>query len=55
MLLTGNPYATDPACSLSPKHNIILEAIESASIQPGNFLYRNMENSKKIIESGKCH
>ena len=54
MLLTGNPYATDPACALSPKYNLILEAIDSIGIQPGNFLYRNMENSQKIIDSGKC-
>ena len=49
MLLTGNQYATDPACSLSPNHSIILEAIKSIDIQSNNFLFRNMDNSKKII------
>jgi pyrroloquinoline quinone biosynthesis protein E len=40
LLLTGDASATDPACSLSPKHNIVDEAVRqantsSSSAQPG--------------------
>jgi pyrroloquinoline quinone biosynthesis protein E len=40
LLLTGDASATDPACSLSPKHNIVVEAVRqantsSSSAQPG--------------------
>ena len=32
-LLTGDPSATDPTCSLAPKHLVILEALQLASIE----------------------
>lgn len=49
MLLTGDQYATDPVCSLSPKHSIVLDTIERSKSNDSEFTFRNFENSKKII------
>ncbi len=51
-LLTGDAEGTDPVCSLSPTHDVILQAIEDAknpqlAAQP--ILFRNDKNSQKIV------
>ncbi|MDH3625565.1 MAG: pyrroloquinoline quinone biosynthesis protein PqqE [Myxococcales bacterium] len=48
-LLTGDPENTDPACALSPDHDLIQNAIETArrtasAMQPPKF--RNVHNSR---------
>jgi pyrroloquinoline quinone biosynthesis protein E len=51
-LLTGDPEAADPVCSLSPHHHLITEAIENAKnpvIAAQPIVFRNDKNSKKII------
>ena len=51
-LLTGDPYETDPVCSLSDKNRFVKEFTDKE--RSDNFIFRNFENSKKIIESTKC-
>ena len=51
-LLTGDAEMADPVCSKSPKHDLILQAIEEAKnpqlvSQP--LLFRNDKNSQKIV------
>lgn len=51
-MLTGNMYATDPVCSLSPNHEKLLNSIKKINkIKPdiNKLEYRNMKNSKKYI------
>ncbi len=51
-MLTGNMYATDPVCSLSPNHQKLLDSIKKINkIKPdiSNLEYRNMKNSKKYL------
>ena len=38
--LTGDAAATDPACSLSPRHDVIVSAREEASGETGEWRYR---------------
>jgi pyrroloquinoline quinone biosynthesis protein E len=51
-LLTGDPENTDPACALSPQHNLVQNAIvhaqrtDSAMQQP---VFRNVHNSKAHV------
>ena len=53
-MLTGNAYATDPVCELSPEHHLIKKAIAAAKqdemaedrIVP--LLFRNPSNAKKL-------
>jgi len=52
-LLTGDAEMADPVCSLSPKHDLILKAIEDAknpqlASQP--IVFRNDSNSRKLID-----
>lgn len=52
-MLTGDPANADPVCSLSPKHNIVLDAIESAatnshSVDAKLLVFRNPKNSKQM-------
>ncbi|WP_414691703.1 pyrroloquinoline quinone biosynthesis protein PqqE [Novimethylophilus sp.] len=52
-LLTGDAELADPVCSLSPAHNVILQAIEDAknpqlAAQP--ILFRNDKNSRRLAE-----
>lgn len=52
-LLTGDAEMADPVCSLSPKHDLILKAIEDAknpqlASQP--IVFRNDNNSRKLID-----
>lgn len=52
-LLTGDAEIADPVCSLSPAHDVILQAIEDAknpqlAAQP--ILFRNDKNSRKLVE-----
>jgi pyrroloquinoline quinone biosynthesis protein E len=53
-LLTGDPNNTDPACSLSPRHEVVLNAIERVDEkmkqpQPGfkPLVFRNPRASKQ--------
>ena len=54
-MLTGDPAKTDPVCSKSPDHHLILEAIERASIETEKpeaetkpLVFRNPKNSKLL-------
>lgn len=52
-LLTGDAELADPVCSLSPRHDVILKAIEDAknpqlASQP--IVFRNDKNSRKIVD-----
>lgn len=52
-LLTGDAESADPVCSLSPNHDVILQAIEDAknpqlAAQP--IIFRNDKNSRKLVE-----
>lgn len=52
-LLTGDMNATDPACSLSPQRQRILDAVENAyaatrMAQPKPLVFRNNRNSKAL-------
>ncbi len=52
-LLTGDPENADPVCDLSPHHNVILDAIESArqnTAKKEMLVFRNPRNSKKLTE-----
>ena len=52
-MLTGDAEMADPVCSLSPTHDVILQAIEDAknpqlAAQP--IVFRNDKNSRKLVE-----
>ena len=52
-LLTGDAELADPVCSKSPKHDVILKAIEDAknpqlASQP--IVFRNDKNSRKLVD-----
>lgn len=54
-LLTGDAEMADPVCSLSPAHNVILEAIEDAKnpqIAAQPIIFRNDKNSQKLVDGG---
>jgi pyrroloquinoline quinone biosynthesis protein E len=45
-LLTGDSSATDPACSLAPRHDVITRALaEAESASPPDLVYRTVEAS----------
>ena len=48
-LLTGNAAATDPVCSLSPHHQVVLEAITTAEQEQVPLLYRDRKNSERLL------
>src|SRR5690606_21447839 len=49
--LTGDARATDPACSLSPRHRELVEIAErEANAPPPEFVYRKPQNSPKRAE-----
>ena len=49
MALTGDPDATDPACSLSPRHQALFELAQSeAAAPPPPFLYRRYATAAKL-------
>jgi pyrroloquinoline quinone biosynthesis protein E len=50
-LLTGDKFATDPVCSLSPQHNLVTDFVEKE--RSDEFVFRNFENSKKIMANIK--
>jgi len=50
-LLTGDKFATDPVCSLSPVNKIVKDFINKERSE--EFVFRSFENSKKIIENVK--
>ena len=56
-LLTGDAANADPVCELSPYHQTVLEAIDSAcrtSREPSarSLLFRNPQNSRRLSSSG---
>ncbi len=58
-MLTGDAYATDPVCSLSPDHHLITDAIEAAGQQQSQseatqpLLFRNPGNARKLAKLEK--
>lgn len=53
-LLLNDAYATDPVCDLSPKHNVVQEAIQramenTASCKEVPLIYRNSRTSKSFL------
>lgn len=57
-MLTGDARATDPVCSLSPRHAVVLDAVAQANrpkasdtqVQP--LLFRTPRNAKQLVNSG---
>ena len=47
-LLAGDAAATDPVCSLSPRHDIIRKAIVEAEQGNGSLIYRDPKNSERL-------
>ena len=47
-LLAGDAAATDPVCRLSPRHNVVLEAVATAEQDNAPFVYRNRKNSERL-------
>jgi pyrroloquinoline quinone biosynthesis protein E len=47
-LLAGDAAATDPVCSLSPRHDIIRNAIAEAEQGDGRMIYRDTGNSQRL-------
>lgn len=48
--LTGDATATDPACSLSPRHReLVATAEREADAPPPDFVYRKPQNSPKSV------
>lgn len=47
-LLTGDAAATDPVCSLAPRHDIIQQAITEAEQDNGSLIYRDPKNSELL-------
>ncbi|MBM4254790.1 MAG: pyrroloquinoline quinone biosynthesis protein PqqE [Deltaproteobacteria bacterium] len=49
-LLTGDPAATDPVCHLSPRHDVIVEAIATAEhVDNAPLVYRDQKNSERLL------
>lgn len=49
--LTGDAAMADPVCSLSPHHQVVLDAIDNAAkAKPQPLLFRNIKISKKLSE-----
>jgi pyrroloquinoline quinone biosynthesis protein E len=47
-LLAGDAAATDPVCRLSPRHDVVLEAVTAAEQDNAPFVYRDRKNSKRL-------
>jgi pyrroloquinoline quinone biosynthesis protein E len=47
-LLAGDAAATDPVCSLSPRHDSIVQAIAQAERGHGRRVYRDARNSRRL-------
>lgn len=50
-LLTGDAYATDPVCSLSPDHQLVRDALQHNGEDPGEvrpLLFRNTANARAL-------
>ena len=54
-LLTGDAAATDPACSLAPRHDLILAALAGAEAAatggPVPLVYRNAQASRNFAKA----
>jgi pyrroloquinoline quinone biosynthesis protein E len=53
-MLTGDAANTDPVCSKSPHHDVVVEAVEQANRAAGRdnpqpLTFRNPRNSKRIL------
>ena len=54
-MLTGNAANADPVCSLSPHHDVVLQAIdEDQAAPPAEKLpvFRSNKNSRQFVEAG---
>jgi pyrroloquinoline quinone biosynthesis protein E len=50
-LLTGDATVTDPACSLSPRHNLIAQAMaEAHNPTDSELIYRTNERSSRLTD-----
>ena len=50
-LLTGDSTVTDPACSLSPRHNLIAQALtEAHNDRDAELIYRTTERSSRLAD-----
>jgi pyrroloquinoline quinone biosynthesis protein E len=47
-LLAGDAAATDPVCRLSPRHDVVLEAVAAAEQENAPYVYRNRQNSARL-------
>jgi pyrroloquinoline quinone biosynthesis protein E len=47
-LLAGDAAATDPVCRLSPRHDVVLEAVAAAERDSTPFIYRDRKNSERL-------
>ena len=52
-MLTGDPRNTDPACSLSPQHEKIIQAVDRAGGAPEEkpLVFRNLRNARTLSGS----
>ncbi len=52
-MLTGDPVNTDPACSLSPQHDIVVDATQTAHDDADGaskqMVFRNFQNAKLLV------
>ncbi len=52
-MLTGDPTNTDPVCSLSPQHDIVVDATQTARADADGaskqMVFRNFQNSKLLV------
>jgi pyrroloquinoline quinone biosynthesis protein E len=54
-MLTGNAAAADPVCSLSPHHDVVVQAVaaandagQRAALESKPLVFRNPRNSKAL-------
>jgi pyrroloquinoline quinone biosynthesis protein E len=47
-LLAGDAAATDPVCRLSPRHDVVVEAVAAAEQADAPLVYRNHKNSERL-------
>lgn len=47
-LLTGDAAATDPVCTLSPQHDVVLRAAAKPEVENPSLVYRDVKNSQRL-------
>ncbi len=48
-LLTGDAAATDPVCHLSPRHDVVVDAVAAAEQGDAPLVYRDQKNSERLL------